>query len=137
MIFNDHLRTHKMNKLGSLTIKGKTSKKSILHHIRAISHTRGTDARTFVGSIKSLVVTQTVCYNLEFLRFSLPKMGGRRSFWSKLVKFLSFDHFCVLKFFFRFQKFFSFSKVISCCLMAFVADFNWRQHVTSHTWQRL
>ena len=86
----------------------KYQKMPILHHISANSHTCGLDARTFVGSKSSLEVTPTVCHNLGFLRFSLPKIGG----WANLTN---------SKFFF------SFSKVISCCLMAVVADLKWRQ----------
>ena len=38
------------------------------------------DAMTFVGSLRNLVVTLTVGYNLGLLWFSLPKIGGWRHF---------------------------------------------------------
>ena len=48
----------------------------ILHHISANSHTYGSDAITFVGSMSSLEVTLTMCHDLGFLRFWLPKIEG-------------------------------------------------------------
>ena len=48
----------------------------ILHHISANSHTCGSDAITFVGSMDSLEVTLTVCHILGLLGFCLPKIGG-------------------------------------------------------------
>ena len=48
----------------------------ILHHISDNSHTCGSDALTFVGSMGSLEVTLTVCHNLGLLGFCLPKIGG-------------------------------------------------------------
>ena len=96
----------------------------ILHHISANSHTCGSDAITFVGSMSSLEVTLTVCLNLGLLGFCLPKIRGVDKFSVPTCKvfqfspFLSFDKFQV----------FSVSKVISCCLMAFLADLKWRQH---------
>ena len=48
----------------------------ILHHISANSHTLGSDAIKFVGSMDSLEVTLTVCHNLGLLGFGLPKIGG-------------------------------------------------------------
>ena len=48
----------------------------IWHHISAHSHTCGSDAITFVGSMSSLEVSLTVCHNLGLLRFSPPKIGG-------------------------------------------------------------
>ena len=64
----------------------------ILHHISANSHTCGSDAITFVGSMSSLEVALTVCYDLGFHRFSLPKIGGCTKFRSQLVNVFSFDH---------------------------------------------
>ena len=46
----------------------------ILHHISANSHTFGSDAIAFVGSMSSLEVTLTVCHNLVLLKFSFPKI---------------------------------------------------------------
>ena len=54
----------------------KYQKMPIYHHISANSHSFGSDAITFVGSMSDLEVTLTVCYNLGFLRFSLTVMGG-------------------------------------------------------------
>ena len=88
----------------------------ILLPINANSHTCGFDAITFVGFMDSLEVTITVCYNIVFLGFSLPEIGSCTNFRSQLFWF---DHFWV----------FSVSKVISCCLMAFVADLKWRQQL--------
>ena len=48
----------------------------ILHHISANSHTCGSDAITFVGSMSSLEVILTACHNLGMLGFRLPKIGG-------------------------------------------------------------
>ena len=48
----------------------------ILHHLSANSHTCGSDGITFVGSMNSLEVTLTVCHNLGWLGFCLPKIGG-------------------------------------------------------------
>ena len=96
----------------------------ILHHISANSHTCGSDAITFVGSISSSEVTIAVCYNLWLLGFCLPKIGEVNRFSVSTCKnfqfwpFLSFDKFQV----------FSVSNVISCCLMAFVADLKWCKH---------
>ena len=80
----------------------------ILHHISANSHTCGSDAVTFVGSMSSLEVTLTVCHYLGLLRFCLPKIGGCTHFRSQLVKIFSFDHFWVLlnSKFFQFQTLF-------------------------------
>ena len=50
----------------------------ILHHISANSHTCGSDAVTFAGSMSSSEVTLTVCHNLGLLRFSHPKNGEGR-----------------------------------------------------------
>ena len=52
----------------------------ILHHISANSHTCGSDAKTFVGSMDSLELTLTVCHNLGLLGFRLPKIGGMDRF---------------------------------------------------------
>ena len=68
----------------------------ISHHISDNSHTCRSDARTFGGTMHSLEVTLTVCYNLGFLG-------------SQLVKCFSFDHFWVLT---NFGKVFSVSKVV-------------------------
>ena len=84
----------------------------ILHHISANSHTCWSDAITFVGSMSSSEVTLTVCLNLRLLGFRLPKMGWCTDFRSQLVEIFS-------------------SNVISCCLMAFVAQLKWRQHHAS------
>ena len=54
----------------------KYPKMHFLHHISANSITCRYDARMFVGSMDSLGVTLTVCWNLGLLRFSLPKIGG-------------------------------------------------------------
>ena len=47
----------------------------IVHNINAKSHTSGFDAVTFVGSMVSLKVTITACFNVR-LRFFLLKSGG-------------------------------------------------------------
>ena len=80
----------------------------ILHHLSANSHTCGSDAITFVGSLSSLEVALTVGHNLGLLGFCLPKIGGCTDFRSQLVKFFSFDHFLVLTNFkfFQFQTLF-------------------------------
>ena len=57
----------------------------ILHHISANSHTCGSDAITFVGSMSCLEVTLTVCHNIGLLRLCLPKIEGCTKFRSKLV----------------------------------------------------
>ena len=65
-----------------------------LHHISANSHTCGSDAITFVGSMSSLEVTLSVCHNLRLLGFWLPKIGGGcTDFRSQLVKTFSLDLF--------------------------------------------
>ena len=46
----------------------------ILHYISANSHTCGSDAKAFVGSMSSLEVTLTVCDNLGLLGF-LPSQN--------------------------------------------------------------
>ena len=76
----------------------------ILHILSANSHTCGSDAKTFVGSMSSLDVTLTV-RNLGLLGFCFPKLGGCTDVWSQLVKIFSFDHFWVLtnSKFFQFQ----------------------------------
>ena len=48
----------------------------ILHHISTNSHTFGSDAITFVGSMSSLEVTLTVCHKLGLLRISFQNPGG-------------------------------------------------------------
>ena len=59
-----------------------------LHHRSANSHTCGYDATIFVGSMSSLEVTLTVCHNLGFLGFCLPKIGeGVQIFGPNLQKF--------------------------------------------------
>ena len=98
-----------------------------LHYISANSHTCGSDAIAFVGSISSLEVTLTMCHNLRLLGSCLPKIGGGGGalyrFSAPTCKnfqfgpFLNFDEF----------ELFSVSNVITCCLMAFVADLKWRQ----------
>ena len=66
----------------------------ILHQISANSHTCGSDAITFVGSMNSLEVTLTVCHNIGLLGFRLPNIGGGcTDFLSHHVKIFSFDHF--------------------------------------------
>ena len=89
---------------------------SFLYHISANSHTCGSDAITFVGSLSSSEVTLIICHILGLLGFWLPKIGGGGGF-VKICKNLSFDKFQV----------FSVSKVISCFLMAFLADLKRRQ----------
>ena len=54
----------------------KYPKMPFLHHISANSHTCGSDAITFVGSMSSLDVALTVCHSLGLLGFCLPKIGG-------------------------------------------------------------
>ena len=76
LTFHDHLKYHEINNLRNLTINDKIAKMLILHHLSANSHTCGSDAITFVGSMSSLEVTLTMCNNLGLLRFSLPKIGG-------------------------------------------------------------
>ena len=51
-----------------------------LHYISANSHTCGFDAITFVGSMKNLEVTLTVCYNLGLAWFSFLKNVGCTTF---------------------------------------------------------
>ena len=48
----------------------------ILHLISANSHTCGSDAIMFVGSMNGLELTLTVCHNLGLLGLWLPKIGG-------------------------------------------------------------
>ena len=62
----------------------------ILHHISDNSHTCGSDALTFVGSMGSLEVTLTVCHNLGLLGFCLPKMGGLDKFSVPTCKIFEF-----------------------------------------------
>ena len=50
----------------------------ILHHLSANSHTSGSDAKTFVGSMSSLEVILAVRHNLGLLGFCLPKRGVYR-----------------------------------------------------------
>ena len=74
LTFNDQLKYHKINNLRNLTITN-TVKCQFCSNISANSHTCGSDAITFVGSMSSLKVTLTVCYNFGFLGFSLSKRG--------------------------------------------------------------
>ena len=77
-----------------------------MHHISANSHTCGYDEIVFVESMSSLEVTLTLCLNLGFLSFFLPKIGGCTKIRSQLVKNFSFDNFWYLtksKSFFQFQ----------------------------------
>ena len=62
---------------------------------KCYNHTCGSDARASVVAMKNVDVTLTVCYDLVFLRFCLPKIrgGGLYKISSQLVKTLSFDHF--------------------------------------------
>ena len=102
----------------------KYQKMHFLHHISANSHTCGSDAITFVGSMSSLEVTLTVRHILGLLGGCLPKIGGLYRFSVPTCKkfqfwpFLSFD---------KFQDF-SVSNAISPYLVAFVAGLKWRQH---------
>ena len=76
LIFNDHLKYHKVNNLRYLTKNNtKYQKMPILHQISAHSRTCGSDAITFVESMSSSEVILTVCHNLGLIGFSLPKMG--------------------------------------------------------------
>ena len=52
----------------------------ILNHISDNSHTRGSDALTFVGSVSSLEVTLTECHNLVCSGFPFQKSGGVQQF---------------------------------------------------------
>ena len=67
------------------------------YHLSANSHTCWSDVRTVVGclegALESFETTQTVCYNLELLWFSLPKNGELASIRFQLVKFSSFEKF--------------------------------------------
>ena len=63
----------------------------IVHNINAKSHTSGFDAVTFVGSMVSLKVTITACFNVRLRFFLLKSGGGGYKFLSARVKFLSFD----------------------------------------------
>ena len=68
----------------------------ILHHISAISHTCGSEAITFFGSMGNLEITLTVCHNLGLLRFSLSKIGMIYEFsvpTFQLGPFLNLDRF--------------------------------------------
>ena len=75
----------------------KYQKMPVLHHISANSHTRGSDAKSFGGSMKSLEVTLTECHNQGLLSFSFQKIGGNYKFSVPICKhfqfwpFLSFD----------------------------------------------
>ena len=62
----------------------------ILHQISANSHTCGSDAITFVGSMSSLEVTLTVCHSLGVLGFCLPKIGGDVQILVPTCKFFHF-----------------------------------------------
>ena len=82
----------------------------ILHHIRANSHTCGSDSITFVGSMSSLEVTLTVCHNLGLLGFCLLKIGGVYKFsvptFKKFSVLTIFD-FRQISSFFSFKRYFS------------------------------
>ena len=54
----------------------KYRKMPILHHISANSHTCGSGAITFVGSMSTLEVTLSVCHNLGLLTVLLSKNWG-------------------------------------------------------------
>ena len=99
-------------------------KMPILHNISGNNRTCGSDLITFVGYVSSLEVTLTVSHILGFLGFPSKNSGVCTKFLSQLVKYFNFDRFWVL----TNSKFFSVSKVISRCLMAFLAELKWRQH---------